>query len=209
MGKIDSPTVHLSAEQLEQHVWDGVPLSAEAAMHLSLCPQCSQELAMLRKLAGELRIVQRSQPSPAALARYQQLFALHAPQPSRMDRLMTWVRANLVWDSRRTLALQGIRSAARPSYRLIYTTTTSDVELLVTPYPTTFGIEGEFLVAGNALSARALIQLQSENKSNTVLETEATAGGRFRLDHVAPGLYTLWITPEQGAALEIRGLELL
>lgn len=209
MGKIDSPTAHLSSGQLEQHVWDGAQLSAEAATHLTLCPRCRQELTTLRNLAGELAIARHSQPSPAALARYQQLFTPTTPQPSHLARMMAWVQAQLVWDGRRTPVLQGVRSASRPSYRLIYATTTSDVELLVTPYPTTFGIEGEFLVAGAARSARALVQLQPESEADISHETEATAGGRFRLDHVAPGLYTLWITPEQGTALEIRGLELL
>lgn len=209
MGIADSPTAHLSIEQLEQHIWDGVQLAAGASSHLAICPRCQQELARLRNLAAELVIARRSQPSAAALARYQQLFTSMTPQPSYLDRLVTWVQAQLVWDGRRQLAVQGARSAARPSYRLIYASTTSDVELLVTPYPTTFGIEGEFLVAGNTLSTRALIQLEPQSQSDITHETETTNGGRFRLDHVAPGRYTLWITPEQGSALEIRGLELL
>jgi hypothetical protein len=209
MEKTDFSTVHLQSEQLERHVWDGVQLAAEAATHLSVCPRCQQELDMLRHLAGELLIAECSQPSGAALARYQACFAPSTPQPSYLERMLTWVQANLVWDGRHQLAVQGARSGARPSYRLIYASTTSDVELLVTPYPTTFGIEGEFLVAGNALSTRALIQLEPQSQSNVTHETETTNGGRFRLDHVAPGRYTLWITPEQGSALQIQGLELL
>lgn len=208
MGKTDVSTAHLSLEQFDQYVWGGEQLVAEAAAHLSLCSHCQQELASLRNLAAELDIARRSQPSAAALARYQQLFT-PTPQPSYLDRLITWVQAQLVWDGRRQFAVQGARGGARPSYRLIYASTTSDVELLITPYPTTFGIEGEFLVAGNTLSTRALIQLEPQGESDITHEVETTNGGRFRLDHVAPGRYTLWITPEQGSALQIQGLELL
>jgi hypothetical protein len=208
METVRSAAEHLSAEQCEDYVWKSAPLSPEDAAHLISCVECRQEVAVQRMLAGELAIAQQSQPSPEALDRYQRLFAQARSKPSNLERLVTWVRATLAWDGRQSLALQDIRNNARHSYRVLFTSAEADVELLITPQPTSFSVDGEFLAVNTSMADAALVQLVPSTGLLTGYETEAAAGGHFRMDHVQPGLYTLWIEPQNRQGIKIEGLEL-
>ena len=91
---------HLSDAQLYSLVFDPVRPTSEEADHLAECTQCQAQLASLGRLANELVVARRSQPSAAALANYNQLFAHVRQQPSRLARAVQTLRATLTWDSR-------------------------------------------------------------------------------------------------------------
>jgi hypothetical protein len=120
------------------------------------------------------------------------------------------LRAELRWDSRQqSPSWQGVRGAGRKDYRLLYMTESVTVELMVTPSQTQFEVDGEVISNDpQAWQPPALIQLQTTDQPTIAREAECNAAGRFRLEHVTPGTYTMWITPPIGSLLEIEGLEI-
>ena len=201
---------HLSDAQLYSLVFDPVRPTSEEADHLAECTQCQAQLASLGRLANELVVARHSQPSAAALANYNQLFAHVRQQPSLLARAVQTLRATLTWDSRQQQALQGVRSGSADRYRQLYTTTRAEIELLVTTRtPQRRDIEGELIAEhdGEPLTP-ALLQLQGLGEPPTSYETESDAQGRFRLANVTPGRYHLLITPSEGALLEIDEVEI-
>ncbi len=201
---------HLSDAQLYSLVFDPVRPTGEEAAHLAECTQCQAQLASLGRLANEMVVARRSQPSAAALANYSQLFAHVRQQPSLLARAVQTLRATLTWDSRQQQALQGIRSGSADRYRQLYTTERVEIEFLVTTRtPQRRDIEGELIAEPDAeLLTPALLQLQGLSEQSNSYETECDAQGRFRLANVVPGRYQLLITPHQGELLEIDDLEI-
>jgi hypothetical protein len=197
---------HLTEDELYMLAFDGAAVVTGAAAHLAGCNACRQALADLGVLAGELTIARRSQPSASAMQHYASLFAAIQRQPSRLQQAWQVVRAALAWDSRQQPALAGVRSAAAAGYRLLYTAPAAEIELLVEPSQGQRRIDGEVALEDGA-SAPALVQLLAADGAPQQ-ETATDAFGRFHLGAVAPGAYTLLVTPAAGPALAVDGLEL-
>jgi hypothetical protein len=198
---------HLSDEQLSAYGLTEAALPA-VEEHLATCLLCRQRLETTRRMVDELAIRRRSEPTPTGLARYAQLFDQVQRSPAGLQGLLQRVRAHLQWDSRQQPALQGVRSAARSEHRLLYTTPMVDVEILVTRSATQFDLDGELVPQdAEAWTGPTLIQLQAQAAPVALYETEVTADGRFRFVQVPPNHYTMLITPDHGALLEIEGLD--
>lgn len=197
---------HIAENDLYAMVFDGASLAPDLAQHLVACPACREQVAALELLAAEFRIARRSLPSAAALARYADLFAAVARQPSPLQQIWQRMRAALTWDSRQQLALQGVRSDAPANYRLLYSAPPADVELLVAPGPHTRQIEGEVL-AEEQSAAPALIQLVAV-AGGAQHEAETDGYGRFSLDDVVPGVYAMTVTLAGGQSFGVDDLEL-
>lgn len=197
---------HIAENDLYAMVFDGTALPSDLGQHLTACPACREQVAALELLATELRIARRSMPSPAALARYADLFTAVARQPSPLQQIWQRVRATLTWDSRQQLALQGVRSDAPANYRLLYSAPPADVELLVAPGPHTRQIEGEVVAEAQA-AAPALVQLIAV-AGGAQHEAETDDYGRFSLDDVAPGVYAMTVTLAGGQSFDVDDLEL-
>jgi hypothetical protein len=154
--------------------------------------------------------MRQSQPSAAALQRYNALFVPDRGEAgSAWHGLVAWVQATLLWDSRQQPALAGLRSVGTRSYRIIYSAPTADVELWVVPQATTCSIEGDCVLNTHPASQDGpLVQLHSINDNAVVLETTATKGGRFQFAQVPAGVYDLWITPDTGQSVVLERLAL-
>lgn len=222
---------HLRNEQFYRHVFDRETFSVTDSNHLGDCARCQSALAAVRHLAQELAIARRSQPSPEQRTQYYQFF--QQVQSRRPDgwtsRLIQQVRMTLALDSRQRPAMQGVRSGAVQSYRLLYSADPADVELLVEPQAQGRRVEGDLLPLDVVrLAMPALIELWmtdstpfampaavTSNASTSPAHTsgsmaqqavESDSLGRFHLEDVAPGRYDLYITPAAGPLLQIQGV---
>ncbi|MCX6049806.1 MAG: carboxypeptidase-like regulatory domain-containing protein [Chloroflexi bacterium] len=201
---------HLSDDQLYRFVFDPVRPTREETSHLEACAQCREQLEALHQLRTDLTVVRHSQPTAAALKRYDQLFSQVQQPPSALTRLLQQVRATLTWDSRQQPALQGIRNAASAHYRQLYTTAHAEIELLVmTRTPQRRELEGDIIaLTDQAQVTPALLQLQALDAGQTIYEATSDAQGRFHLADLPPGHYQLLITPIQGALFGLEDLEI-
>jgi hypothetical protein len=169
---------------------------------------CRQELVKVRRFLQELAVAERSQISKSSLARYHQCFDA-VRQDVQPAAATPWLRPELHWDGRRQPTLQGVRNLLGQGYRLLYSADQAEVEMMVAPQGANFLIDGEILAQETQhLWTPALVQLQSATPASLLYETESTGPGRFRLESVAAGAYTLSITPPMGALVEIEGLEI-
>jgi hypothetical protein len=168
---------------------------------------CQNEVRTLASLGREFAIARRSQPTAAAVKRYNALFT-HIQQPE--SRLSAWwqtLRAVLTWDSRQQAALQGVRSGAAVAYRLLFTTEQAEIEIMVEPDRHLFRVQGEIIALNGATVAPALLQWMDAD-GNICYETEADCEGSFQRTGIERGLYRLAIVPVEGKLIEIEGLEI-
>lgn len=206
MGQTEQ--LHLNDDLLTDHVFDSVPLSDANAVHLEHCAACRARLAEFSLLTQEMELARRSQPSPAALARYAALFSHVQQRPSRLHIALQWLQARLIVDTRSDLALQGVRSAAATSYRLLYDTPAAEIDLLVEGSGVTRRLHGEVVsTEDSSATLPALIQLIASQTQQTI-ESETGDQGRFTLTNIAPGRYSLLVTPASGDAWRIDDLEI-
>ena len=198
---------HLPEELLTRYAFAEATWIGEEADHLSTCQGCQANLAALRAIADELSIARHSEPPPAVRARAHQLFGQIQQQPSWLGRIVQRFQAQVLWDSRQQLATQGLRQGRRERYHLLYTTQLVEVELSVEPEAGSVMLEGDLLPtdAGD-LFGQALIHLQPAAPTAATYEFYSAADGHFRVTGVAPGPYTLLITPQDGPLVEIEGL---
>ncbi len=196
-------TVHFSPDALFALVFDNADLST-AAEHLAICTQCREQVAELRLLAQDMTIARLSTPQPAALARYQALFASVQQQPPPLRRLAQQLRAVLTWDSRQQLALQGVRSGVTVAYRQLYAAADVELELMVEPAGRLRRIEGDLIADGDEPARVELLDPQGR----AVYMIETDVDGLFRLEDVAPGRYRAVITRPQAATIEVEALEI-
>ncbi|OUC06067.1 hypothetical protein RY27_23315, partial [Litorilinea aerophila] len=122
---------HLDLERLLVHIFDHDPWTPQEAEHLAACPSCRAQVDALRRLHEELEVARRSQPSPTALRRYQQLFQQVQTGGQSAPSWWQWLRARLAWDSRQQPALAGVRGAAGGRHRPLHTTPPVGVEPFV------------------------------------------------------------------------------
>ena len=199
---------HLSEDQLYNYVFDHSPLADAEAVHLLACSHCQLQLAQIQKMFEQIQLRTQSLPTQQALARYEKLF-VHLPQPpNKLETIVQRLYAQLVWDSRKQLSLQGVRNAALRNFRLVHTTEWVEVDVVLTPEQTNFNLEGELIpVHEDELILPALLQLQLPEQDK-FYETETTEQGRFSFEGIVAGSYVLLITPTVGKRLEIEGLKI-
>jgi hypothetical protein len=157
--------IHLNADQLYTLVFDQVELDPIAAEHLLHCSHCRTEWESLVQMQQDLVIVQASQPTPAALARYNRLFNHVTRRASVPGALWQTLVAALRWDSRQQPALQGVRTAGGTAgYRLLYASEGAEIDLMIEPDHNRFRLQGEFLTDYQTGSSETtLIQLLDVN----------------------------------------------
>ncbi|MBX3015909.1 MAG: hypothetical protein KF832_30595 [Caldilineaceae bacterium] len=199
--------MHILEDTFYQWVFaDGVP-SAQEQAHLHQCPSCHAYLLGLHQMAQEFQIARASEPSTAALTRYYHFFEEIAQFPSLVQRLGTWLTAQLQWDGRHQPAWQGVRNAQRVSYRLLYVTDEAEIELLIAPQ------EGQCQIEGEVIALRDRVPGQCEIYALPAMSPLATTpcdpDGRFRLGTFPVGHYQLHIRFDQDdLTLVIDDLEL-
>ncbi len=198
---------HLAPEQLYAAIFDHTQLGEVEQQHVDACPTCRRTLGQLEELAQELVVARKSRPAQAALDRYQALFDEVERLPSPLSRVWQQISALLVWDSRRQLTLQGVRSAAAATaYRLLYATEQTEVELLVEPDDHHFRIRGEIIVA----DAPAPMLVQWLDAGGAIrYETNSNAEGQFAQHGIAPGVYGMSIVSASGPTIDIERLEIM
>lgn len=206
---------HISEAQLTAIAFEQVMLSAQEMAHLATCAECRTRLARLQRLAQEFAVARQSEPPPAVRATAYAHIAQVQQKPSWIQRLVERLPAQLLWDSRQQLTAQGLRTLPAARYHLLYTTEQIDVELDVQPQGTGLQVEGDLLLATGegadqtASLAPSLLHLQPVKPGDAAYESDCDAQGHFYFHNVAPGRYTLLITPHTGALIEIVGLELV
>jgi len=156
-----------------------------------------------------------SQVSPAA---EQRLFAIfdevaggrsQSPMQKLWGALADWVKAMPLLDTRQQASPAGIRNANRSSYRMLFGTDETEIELMVEPKNGLLRVMGEVMVADRSgANGLALIELSASPDAKSALETESDAEGRFALEQVPPGIYFMTITPRYSQAVVIEALEL-
>lgn len=200
---------HLNEEFFYAWVFDGSAPSAAESSHLATCPACQDQLAAIQQLASELNIAKASEPSPAAVARYVQLYTQIQGAPSFTQRLTEFIVAHLQWDGRRQPAWQGVRNTQVASYRLLYATAAAEIELLVAPQEGRFQIEGEVVpLDESATLLPARCELHTSSHAELIDTVACRPDGRFHLAQVPAGQYRLAFVPASGPTIVIEQLEL-
>lgn len=200
---------HLNEEVFYAWVFGGSTPSVAERSHLAECILCQGQLAAIQQLASELTVAKASEPSPAALARYLQLYAQVQQAPSLPQRLAEFMVAQLQWDGRRQPAWQGVRNTQVASYRLLYATADAEIELLVAPREGRFQIEGEVVPLDDTITLLpARCELYESRSMELIATAECTPDGRFHLAQVPIGQYRLSFVPASGPATVIDKLEL-
>lgn len=156
-----------------------------------------------------LESARSTEPTQAALDRLYQIYdPTAARNRSDSEDWLTRLRASLNWDSRLQPSTLGVRQAEVDSYRLLYTSDRGDIELMVEPRDDQRLLEGEIVLSDGEFSdASALVIMQPQNQG-ALCETISSAQGRFSLDSVSRGVYTLFILLIDGTRFEIDSLEI-
>lgn len=200
---------HLTEAIFYEWVFDGSKPSTAERSHLAECTACQAQLAALNKLAGALQIAKASEPAPAALARYAQLYSQVQQAPSFTQRLSEFILAQLQWDGRQQPAWQGVRNTQVASYRLLYATASAEIELLVAPREGRFQIEGEVIPRTEPTTLLpARCELHDSTGAELIDATDCPSDGRFHLAYVPTGQYRLAFVPTSGPTIIIDQLEL-
>jgi hypothetical protein len=207
---------HLAEERMMGNIWDGAALTPGEHDHLRLCASCQSHFAALAQLRDDFEIARRSQVPPEVEERYFAVFA-QARQDGAgrsflgdlIGNLAEWVTALPLWDSRDQMLTAGVRNGNRSSYRVLYGTDTTEIELMIEPQNGLLRVVGELMTeTTDGKSGLALIELMAAENSRVALETESDSNGRFQLESVPPGNYALIITPRYSPVMVIKPLEL-
>jgi hypothetical protein len=211
---------HLAEARMMGDIWDGVALTPEERDHLERCRECQNHFAALVQLRDDFEVARRSEMLPEVEERYFAVFA-QVGQIARQDgagrrllgdlvgSLAEWVTALPLWDSRDQAFAAGVRNGNRSSYRVLYGTDTTEIELMIEPQNGLLRVVGELMdETADGQSGLALVELMVAEGTGVALETESDGTGRFQLDHVPPGNYTLIITPRYSQVMVIKPLEL-
>ena len=200
---------HLTADQLYGLVFETINLDDASSTHLHQCASCQSDRESLSQLVADLAVMQASQPTPAALARYNSYFNQVTQRGSQLGARWKTIAATLTWDSRQQPALQGMRNmGATYGYRLLYACDGAEIELMIEPEQNHYRLQGEFLYIDDTNPEEpALIQLLDTN-GVSVCEDETDQEGCFRCSHIAPGMYRLVVSPSIGATIAVEALEI-
>lgn len=200
--------MHLDDELLMTIALDGLTPPAETATHLAICAECRDRLARWQQTGHDLALAKRSTPSPAALARYDELYRQVQRTPDLWQQAVRLI-AKLVWDSRTQPAAAGVRAAGRVGYRLLYAAASQEVEIWVEPSAGGYTVAGEWMTEDDpAVRLEALVELTPLDTEAAGLTAESGHDGRFGLEGVPPGVYQLTLTPVHAAPVTIDRLEI-
>lgn len=214
---------HLQEERLIEHLWDGAVLTATEQHHLSICSECQRQVATLSLLQDDFAVARASAVRPEAEER---LFALFdaamqhtatgqsAQGSSLFGRLVEWIEALPLWDSRQQALALGTRSAGQASYRLLYGANDAEVELMVEPKDGLLRVVGELILnaddsAQGSGDGLALVELMTSMEADKAVDVVSDADGHFAFEGVLPGSYVLTITPRASSSLILVPLELI
>ena len=174
----------------------------------------SEERLSIDSLQRMLTNARGTEPTPEALLRLQQIYdpatARRMSNPSSLtsSNVASQLRAALGWDSRLQPSTLGVRQADLDSYRLLYTSARGDIELMIEPRDEQRILEGEIVLPDSeSADASALIIMQPQQDGGAY-ETSSNAQGRFSLDAIARGAYSILILLADGTRLEIDSLEI-
>jgi hypothetical protein len=207
---------HLDERRIWEELLDEIPLTAEEREHLSLCTECQERHAMLALIRDELSVAQASRLTSEAEARLFSLLSQIGEEIPRADafqlcvgKMAGWVNALPLWDSRQQAGAVGVRNSNQRSYRMLFGTNETEIELLVEPQGRHLRIVGEVMVAdADGNNGLALIELATRVDAKSAIETESDARGRFSMEQIPPGRYVMTITPRFSQMLVIDPLEL-
>lgn len=204
---------HMTEERICAVALDGAPVSSQEEAHLTQCATCQSTLNSYNTMARELLIAKLSQPSPTAEERYVSLFAEYAVNATGItDRLAQFadaIKASVMWNGRERLMAAGVRNASTTSYRMLYGSTMAEIELLVEPIGAQFKIEGELLpLQAHERVLPVWLELHDQG-GDLAYSGESSAEGRFHIPAMAPGEYSLYLLPPEGAPVYIESLELM
>ena len=208
---------HLQETRVIEHVYDAAPLTAAEQEHLADCIPCQRLLVQLLQLRVEFQLARLSSVTPEAEARYVALLAQSRAEAHNQNRTANhvlgnfsqWLTALPLWDSRSQALAAGVRSANSTSYRLLFGVDETEIELMVEAQNGLRRVMGEVILAAEGEQGeRCLIQLNPTQGATLALEAESDAHGRFALEHVPPGVYSLNITPLHSPIVAIYTLEL-
>lgn len=164
----------------------------------------------LQQLERELQIARLSQPSDKALQQYYQL----SGQIEQLARPSLWaaVKATLSWDSRDELMARGVRGAAHEqSYRLLFDAEQTEIEVMVEAQAQHHFIVGDIVPGDTGFSSEqslALITLMPLTGGATPHEVESDADGRFHIENISKGAYTMQLMMFDGKLIELPAIEL-
>jgi hypothetical protein len=199
---------HWNEEQITAYVFDHTVPDPSTADHLASCQYCQAQVAEWQLLAADLGAYVQSQPSPTALQQYKAAFEHLQTSSSPLQKIVEWLQLDLLWDGRQ-YSPQGVRGPARFAYRLFYATNRVEIDVMVTPRPVGLDVEGEVLPTQLSDDLPPMMMLfENSGDPSTVYTAESSPQGRFRLEGIQPGNYTLWLTPPVGAVLALEGFEL-
>ncbi len=191
---------HLTEDQFFAYQVDQLALPTAELVHLTVCNACQAEMAKVQYLTAQLKIAQHSSPSTTTMTRYQQLF-VEVQQTPKNSAIGDWLQRLVgkpTWDSRQQVAAQGARSVVAPNYRLLYMAAKAELELMISPQAQKRRVDGDLIaLSGQELLTPALVQLQPAATA-MLYEIASDRNGRFHLDAVPTGRYTLLVTPPQG-----------
>lgn len=199
---------HLAEDLLYTIAFDRLQPDTTAAAHLADCGQCRAQLAELTTLAAALALAQHSAPSAQALHSYNALFAQVQAAPHPFAQLLETIRATVAWNGRAQAYAQGVRNASATGYRMLYTTSQAEVELLIEGRDGAFTIEGEILPAAAEQAVQPMWIELHQADGTPIRAGESDDQGRFQLATLPAGHYTLYLLPPTGAALLLEALEL-
>lgn len=219
---------HLVERRMIEDLWDGAALNTVERYHLSLCVECQQQFATLALLRDEFAVARQSAIRPEAenrlfaiLEQLREKQSLGIPLQNLLGTFSGWVNALPLWDSRQQAGMMGIRNANRSSYRLLFGAKETEIELLVESQNGVLRVTGEVMVAenktenktgnkaeGEGSNGLALVELMASADAKSAIEAESDVHGRFLLEHVPPGIYTMTITPRYSQMVVIEPLEL-
>jgi hypothetical protein len=207
---------HLQEQRIVEHIMDDALLNPLEKIHLSQCAACQQQLAVYRLLRAELAVAGQSAIDAQSEARLLALFEEAGHRASNslqgmVESVRGWVAALPLWDSRQQAHALNVRGGNWSSYRMLFGTQETEVELMVEGQNGLLRIVGEVMAGAQsdaAANGLALIELMVAPDAATAIETESDANGRFALDGVPPGNYVMTITPRHRQIVVIDPLEL-
>ena len=124
---------HYSEEQWVDFARNAIEGSVKEKMQSHLdtgCAECSQELAIWQRFHSVARRTSHDQPSEGSLRIVKSAFANQWPAKRRAPQAAI---VELLFDSFRTPALAGVRSAASRSRQLLYGTATYRIDVRIEP----------------------------------------------------------------------------
>jgi hypothetical protein len=178
---------HIPFRQLADYIEGEIPLDRRVDLdaHLSVCDQCSRELAQLERMISSMRSDTNENAPASIVDRAIRLFeSRKAPVPESSD-LRQHVLAVLHFDSIGLTPAFGVRAGTPGARQLLFSTHVNEIDLRIEP------VDQSWLVSGQVLgmqTANGTAILQGEAGSSEAVLNELS---EFTLPPVQAGTYKL------------------